>query len=34
MAGVSSFLQTLTIGLVIVIAVILDQVRRDRSSGI
>ena len=34
MAGVSSFLQTLTIGLVIVIAVILDQVRRDRSTGI
>ncbi len=32
MAGVSSFLQTLTIGLVIVIAVILDQVRRDRDT--
>lgn len=34
MAGVSSFLQTLTIGLVIVIAVIVDQVRRDRNTSI
>ena len=34
MAGVSSFLQTLTIGLVIVIAVILDQVRRDRTNSV